>query len=516
MADLVIGSGPAGVAAASALLARGRKVIMIDEGMELEQERQDLRARLASAAPADWAVSDLERYQAPVAGARPGEVTRFGSDYFVRGSETLFDTAPDWLALRASQALGGLSNAWGSAVLPYRQEDMAGWPIGADALAPHYQEAARLLSAAGAPDDLKSMFPAHDVSGLRPLRESTQAEGLLARLQRRRDALRQAGVAFGRARVAVSNDCRNCGLCLVGCPYGYIFSAAKVVEALRQNPAFDYRKGRRAMGFSETAGGVEVACRLADGAAESISGERLFVAAGVLPTARLVLASTVGGSQEAVLLDSQHLFLPMLHLWNASRDPVAEPRHALTQLFIEMTDPAISPWTVHAQLYTYNGLYADEMKRRYGRSAVLAPLFEMLSRRLIVAQMFLHSDHSHRIGLRLTAGGDKLHARLLANPRTAAVAASARRKFAGAMIGAGMAPLTPVSRLGPPGSSFHCGGTFPMSRDPVGLQTDVLGRPAGLERVHLVDASVLPSIPATTITFSVMANAHRIASKAPD
>jgi choline dehydrogenase-like flavoprotein len=35
-----------------------------------------------------------------------------------------------------------------------------------------------------------------------------------------------------------------------------------------------------------------------------------------------------------------------------------------------------------------------------------------------------------------------------------------------------------------------------------------------MDRVHLVDASVLPSIPATSITFSVMANAHRIASTA--
>jgi choline dehydrogenase-like flavoprotein len=32
----------------------------------------------------------------------------------------------------------------------------------------------------------------------------------------------------------------------------------------------------------------------------------------------------------------------------------------------------------------------------------------------------------------------------------------------------------------------------------------------GWRRIHLVDASVLPDIPATQITFSVMANAHRI------
>ena len=35
-----------------------------------------------------------------------------------------------------------------------------------------------------------------------------------------------------------------------------------------------------------------------------------------------------------------------------------------------------------------------------------------------------------------------------------------------------------------------------------------------VERVHVVDASVFPSLPATTITLSVMANAHRIGAVA--
>jgi choline dehydrogenase-like flavoprotein len=43
-------------------------------------------------------------------------------------------------------------------------------------------------------------------------------------------------------------------------------------------------------------------------------------------------------------------------------------------------------------------------------------------------------------------------------------------------------------------------------------QSDRWGRPHGFQRVHLTDASVLPEIPATTITLAVMANAHRIAS----
>jgi choline dehydrogenase-like flavoprotein len=45
------------------------------------------------------------------------------------------------------------------------------------------------------------------------------------------------------------------------------------------------------------------------------------------------------------------------------------------------------------------------------------------------------------------------------------------------------------------------------------IVTDRLGRPNGLQRVYVVDASTFPSISATTITLTAMANARRIASE---
>ena len=71
-------------------------------------------------------------------------------------------------------------------------------------------------------------------------------------------------------------------------------------------------------------------------------------------------------------------------------------------------------------------------------------------------------------------------------------------------------PLPVMLKIAEPGRGFHSGGTFPMSQNPRGFQTDLLGRLPGWKRVHAVDATVFPSIPATTITFSAMANAHRI------
>ena len=71
-----------------------------------------------------------------------------------------------------------------------------------------------------------------------------------------------------------------------------------------------------------------------------------------------------------------------------------------------------------------------------------------------------------------------------------------------------------MTRVGKAGSGFYAGGSFPMRRDPGRLETDALGRLTGFQRMHLVDASVFPSIAGTPVTFTVMANAHRIASEA--
>ena len=50
-----------------------------------------------------------------------------------------------------------------------------------------------------------------------------------------------------------------------------------------------------------------------------------------------------------------------------------------------------------------------------------------------------------------------------------------------------------------------------MSNNPGELETDFLGRLNKLQRIHIIDSSIFPEIPSSSITFTVMANAFRIA-----
>ena len=141
-------------------------------------------------------------------------------------------------------------------------------------------------------------------------------------------------------------------------------------------------------------------------------------------------------------------------------------------------------------------------------------VFEALSKRLLVAQTFVHSEHCDQVELRLDAKTNRLVPTIVPNAEMKPTIKRAAAALARAMSKAGLQPLGFVKRIEGPGASFHSGGTLPMSDAPGLLQTDPLGRLSGFEQVHIVDASVLPSIPASTITFTVMANAHRIGSLA--
>lgn len=505
MIDLVIGSGPAGVSVATALLARGRKVLMLDGGKALEPDLALARDDLARRSPERWSKSDRTSWQEPQHATPPGQVRRFGSDFAMEPAAATFSHDTTGLALRSSRASGGLSNLWGSAVLPYRPEDMAGWPVTAAELAPHYAAVAGFLPIAGRADALENLFPALPMQGRTPLPFNPQAEVFLTRMASAQKPLAAIGITVGAARQAVGSGCRTCGMCLHGCPWGLIWSARGALDHLRTHPNFSYRPGAIVTSFAETANGVTLS--VAGG--ETLLGTRAFVAAGVLETARILLASLPALGQ-LTLCDSQHGFLPALHPWKPNRRPDRGPHHTLTQAFLELDDPTVSPFLVHAQIYTWNGFYERDLIASYGaRLPGSAPLWRALARRLIVAQIFLHSDHSARVTLTLSPDG-RLRARIATNPQTPVIFATASARVAQGLRHAGLVPLTAARRMGAVGSSFHAGSTVPMRRDPHPGESDVLGRPYGLQRVHVVDASVLPAIPATTITFPVMANAHRI------
>jgi choline dehydrogenase-like flavoprotein len=517
---IVIGSGPAGAAAALALLERGASVQVVDVGLRLEAERQQVVDRLARTPPTGWDPEGLGFLsQGADADAKGLALKRlFGSDFpYRRASESLGLELPEG-SLKPSFALGGLSNTWGAVVLPYNDRDLEGWPIRAADLAPHYRRLGEHMPISAAEDALAAEYPIHVDSPQPPL-PSRQAARLLAHLDRHRGRLERAGIRFGHARIAMRTaDCRRCGMCLVGCPYDLILNTRQLLDRIRPEPQFRYLPGLVVRRIRECGDRIVVEAEdLETGATRELSADRCFVAAGVLATARIVLESLGGEDLPLTLLDSQHSILPLLGLRSVP-DVDREELHTLCQVFLEVSDPRLSPHNINCQIYTYNNLFDGVLAKMAGGLARPRWMRRALLGRIMVALCYLHSDESGRIRLHLDRrrGGrpGTLVAELEESPRTARIMRGLGRKLlrhAGAL---GFAAAAPALHIPPPGRSFHVGGSFPMSGRPTDGQTDRWGRLPAWRRVHLVDASVFPTIPAATITYTVMANAHRIAAEA--
>jgi choline dehydrogenase-like flavoprotein len=522
LVNYVVGSGPAGVACAMALLDRGAEVTMLDAGVQLEASNREQVRRLAQIAPESWTVDDLRFLKQHVKAETSGIPLKraYGSDFPYRnltsteyrfaGSDTM-----------ASFAFGGFSNVWGAAVLPYRESDLRQWPISLAELEPHYKAVTQFLPLArtsngNGADALDAMFPLYSDKPGR-LDSSKQAHSWLTELASSRATLAENGIHYGGSRLAVTDaGCVYCNLCMYGCPYELIYNSASTVESLRQRPGFHYIGNVAVERVREEGSQVSIEGRRG-GEGVTFAASRVFLACGALSTSAVLLRSAGAYEISRRLLDSQYYLLPLLR-YRRERGACDAKGHTLAQAFLEIEDRAISERTAHLQIYTYNELFADAMGRLLGpASGLLRPVTTRLLERLLLVQGYLPSELSGYMDVRLQSGtgGDTLEVRAVSNERTLPAMRSVVRKLRANAGSLRARALGMMLRPGKPGRGYHTGGTFPMRRSPAPLETDTLGRLAGVQRVHAVDSSVFPDIPATTITFTLMANAHRIGSEAP-
>jgi choline dehydrogenase-like flavoprotein len=513
----VIGSGPAGSACAMALLARGASVTMLDAGLDLETDKAQTIRDIAGKKPELWTPQDRTAIRGEMhAGAKGIPLKlQFGSDFPYRETTDLIPWQAHGADLLPTLALGGFSNVWGAAMLPHRDKDITDWPINHEDLSLHYQAVTEFTALAAGDDDMKEWFPTH-CREPQFLRLSNQAQTLLKNLEASRERLRERGWRFGRARVAVRGQdgphgkgCVYCRECMSGCPYGCIYNSADTVRQMLANPRFHYRRDVIVTKFHEEndriiISGFERKTRQP----LTFDAGRAYLAAGVIPTAQILLRSLAAYDRPVLLRDSQYFLFPLL-LARRARNVRQEQLYTLSQLFIELDRPQLSAHTVHLQLYTHSDIIGEAVRKTLGPLKGLAP---QLEERMIIVQGYIHSAESSSIAMTLRKIGpqDFLELEARKNPATRSRIKRVMHEVLKNVLRLGGAALPPMLQMAEPGRGFHNGGSFPMRKQPGELETDVLGRPRGWSRLHVVDASALPSVPATTITFSVMANAHRI------
>jgi choline dehydrogenase-like flavoprotein len=518
----VVGSGPAGVACAVALIRRGCKVTMLDAGIELEPAAQTLISKMASCQPVEWRPEEIMALKGNVRARLSGIPLKnsYGSDFPYREAGLSIFGGDSEIGFKPSFARGGLSNVWGAAVLPYRAKDMSDWPITLEELAPFYSSVLSFMHLSAREDELQNFFPLY-CEDFSSIEQSRQAERFLSDLSANKSELNSSGIFFGTSRLAVldrnsaGDSCKTCGMCLYGCPYGLIYNSSQTVAELMMNSNFTYIKDVIVTEFAETADHVQIIghSRI-DHARVTYNASKLCLGAGVLATTKIFLDSVKAYNHKVTLKDSQYFLLPLLR-FSPVPGATKEQLHTLSQIFLEIFDDEISDRTLHLQVYSYNDYFQDAVQAQLG---LFAPLFGIPLRRglerLLLIQGYLHSDISSSISLEIKPPSGNSLSQLIfeeiRNPKAETAIKRVMDKLNHVSHFLKAKPVAPLLKIEKPGRGYHTGGTLPMAKNPKEFQTDTLGRPFGLKRVHLVDATTFPSIPATTITLSIMANAFRI------
>ena len=514
----VIGSGLSAVGAIKALRRLGIRPTVLDWGERLGDDRARRVAVLATKPVTAWSASDrawLNENPTVTAKTAIPRKLAFGSDYFYGASTAAAPIAGEGNLPPFSYALGGLSSGWGAAVLPPNACDLTDWPVDAEELHQYCETVLADLPYSASDDGLSDDFPLLSAHA-HPLKLSRAASSLLSAM--RKAGLHKAGeTVFGQARLLVraapsGQDCVYCGHCMSGCVYGAIYKAGQDIQAMATRGEIDYVPRSMIDSLQEQGDHVAVRCIGVDGEMQTRMFDRVFLAAGAVNSARIVCNSLALFNEKIALKSRGGFVLPVFSL---RRMPVDWPNvNTQPGLFLEFRGKGLDHW-VHAQISTENELVMQMLGMAAGRRGFVARLKHFVAEHVFFLLVNYHSDHAGTYDLQMQPGvgaANTMHTvQHKAYPQSSVMWASARRLLS--VFGRiGCLPLFPLAKLN--SGAYHVGGTLPMKAEKSApLDTDALGRVGTWQRIYVVDTSVFPSLPGTTIGLLAMANAYRIVDK---
>jgi ferredoxin len=528
---VVVGSGLSAVGALKAIVKTGIKPTVIDVGRQLDPERQMIKSRMSMIQPMNWSDDDVKslasNFTANSNSAIPKKLV-LGSDYFYSSdnsesvkSGTFSRSSPSY-----SLAFGGFSAGWGAAFLPPAESDIKDWPVSQSEIINHMRECVQSISISEPVDELSKFFPALKQDSGESLRLTKGQRKLLQTLRSSTRSTIDSPEVFGQARVMTRSKnvdnlkgCNYCGYCNAGCVYDAIYKAELDISRMQLDQQIEYLGGWNVVTINEQGSSVKISMiSEVSGEQKIIEADRLFLAAGAVNSTRIMLQSQNMSGFEATIKQTGGFLQPFV---SAVHYPVDWPnQNTQSNLFLEFKEPQLSEHWVHVQVSQPNEVAMSKLGLNHKTvNSVRGKLAKFVSGNLLIAMVNTHSAHGSqyvmRLGNEFKSGIAQIESKRIQHLNQKLIIALLNSRLKKifrrrAMTALGFMRQDWFSSLG-----YHFGASFPMSANPkLPTDTDTLGRPFGWKHVHIVDTSVLPSIPGTSIGLLTMANAHRIASEA--
>jgi choline dehydrogenase-like flavoprotein len=511
---VIVGAGPAGIAAALELAGAGIRPVVLDVG----------NAPRSDAAPID---RDLYAYRAGrdsfalMIGERleglsnilsphevPVKLTSPAAEYVTRDSGALAPIDAAHFHPVQSFARGGLANAWGAGLYRFTARDLDGFPIEEADLTPYFDRLTREIGISGTDDDLAPYFGS--TAGLQPPIALSHNAGLLyGRYQR---SARRGELRLGRPRTAVLTEAKGERAALSYDNLEFwqesssLYRPRITLDRLIREDAVAYQSSILVTSFEEVRDGVRIRAKsTATGEPLTFASRAVILAAGALNTAKIVLASRRDFDTELTLLENPALQLPLVLPESIGR-PLDTRAFGLVQLNLVWESEAYRALLQGSIMETTSPTRAEFYQSLPFSARGNLKLMRWMLPGLMVLQLFYPASLQPAARMRLLPSG---RLRIDGHPNTVELGPLSRLAAFLLRLGAWTHPRLAI-RV-PPGHAIHYAGTLPMKRSPGPYECDPRGLLSGTKRVFVGDSATFPALPAKNMSFAMMANAMRIA-----
>lgn len=531
---IVVGSGASGVHFALSLLKKGYKVTMLDVGYQkpnplnskdgFTELKENLRDTVSYFLGKEFEAFIPPGHDSEYYGLPPSK-----NHVFLEPPQLKFSS--NGFSPLFSFAQGGLAEAWTGGTYPLNDSEIQDFPFSIDELMPYYGQIADRIGVSGERDDLDVFYPFHE-SIIPPIDFDANSRLLISRYNLKKKLLnKKYNFYMGRSRVAVlSQDkngrkaCDSKGRCIWGCPGGAFYTPSMTLEECKTYDNFKYIPDMYVRHFNFDAEG-----QIFSVTAESVTDskyydfklDKLILAAGTLSSSKIYLESIYRKTSEIIklrgLMDNRQVLIPFLNLKMVGKAAKLDfyQYHQLA-IYINSKNPKEC---IHGQITTC-------------KSAIIHPIIKSIPcdyRRAIYIFRNFHAalglinlnfsdyrrdDNYVSLKKEKQSGDYTLMINYQSNPNENKYLSQSTKTIKKALLRLGcIVPPGMVYRR-PMGASVHYSGTIPMSENKMPFTTSKYCQSHDFNNLYFVDGTALPFLPAKNLTFTLMANAIRIAEEA--
>lgn len=526
---IVVGSGCSGAMAAQTLVERGLKVLMIDGGVKDEHYKQLIPPK------SFLQIRKEEQHQhrfflgdnfegVPFGKIITGEHLTPPRKFMTAFIKQFLPVVSKTFTPLESLAYGGLGNGWGLGCCIFSKNELDACGLPTTQMNNAYETVAKRIGVSGERDDA-APYTAATVASLQPsIAMDSNGKKLQENYLKKKEHLKSHGFFVGRPSLALLTKAQDNRL-----PYQYrdmdfysdndksAYRPWLTIEQLKKHSNFSYIGNLCAVQFKEIDDTVSIhALTLDTTELKKITCKKLVLASGVLGTARIVLRSFDDYENQLPLLSNPYSYLAGVQPGLLGKD-TDKQKIGFAQLSMFYDKHGVNMDVPMGSCYSYRSMMLFhllkesplDVKSAYRFLQFMMPAFTIIG-------LFHPEKPGSGKWVQLQKNndqttGDELHAHYALNETEEAKLSDTEKKFTWALRQLNCYVLKKIAPGH--GASIHYGGTLPFSdkNQRYGLLPN--GKLGDTNNVYVADGSGFNYLPGKGITFSLMANAHRVASQ---